>query len=265
MKIIVITGSTRGIGRGLAGSFLGHGCAVMVSGRARESVDKVVAELAGLHGASRVSGQASDVTVFEQVRALWDAAVERFGRVDIWINNAGITQPQTDFWALAPGPIEAVVDTNLVGTMYGCKVALQGMLDQGFGAVYNLEGLGSDGRWVEGLTLYATTKYALRYLDESLAREVEGSGLIVGAIAPGMLITDLITGQYQDRPEDWEEAKRIFNILADRVETVVPWLAEQVLANDKNGARIAWLSRSKVMGRFLTARFRRRDLFSDQT
>jgi NAD(P)-dependent dehydrogenase (short-subunit alcohol dehydrogenase family) len=237
----------------------------MVSGRARESVDEVVGELAQLHGDARVSGQPCDVTVFAQVQALWDAAASRFGRVDIWINNAGITQPQMDFWAHAPGPIEAVVDTNLVGTMYGCKVALQGMMDQGAGAVYNMEGLGSDGRWIEGLTLYATTKYALRYLDQSLAKEVEGSGLIVGAIAPGMLITDLITDQYKERPEDWEDAKRIFNILADRVETVVPWIVEQVLANDKNGARIAWLSRSKIMGRFLTARFRQRDLFASES
>ena len=228
-----------------------------------KSVDEVAGELAELHGASRVSGQPCDVTVFAQVQALWDAAVARFGRVDIWINNAGISQPQMDFWNHTPGATEAVVDTNLVGTMYGCQVALRGMRGQGSGAVYNMEGLGSDGRWVEGLTLYATTKYALRYLDESLAKEVEGSGLIVGAIAPGMLITGLITDQYRDRQEDWEDAKKIFSILADRVETVAPWLVEQVLANDKNGARIAWLSRSKIMGRFLTARFRQRDLFGE--
>jgi NAD(P)-dependent dehydrogenase (short-subunit alcohol dehydrogenase family) len=237
----------------------------MISGRAQATVDGVVAELAGQHEPARVAGQPCDVTVFNQLQALWEAAVARFGRVDIWINNAGISQPQMDFWAHAPGAIQSVVDTNLVGAMYGSKVAVQGMMAQGDGAVYNMEGLGSDGRWVEGLTLYATTKYALRYLNQSLAREVEGSGVIVGAIAPGMLITDLITDQYRERPEDWQEAKRIFNILADRVETVVPWLAQEVLANDKNGARIAWLSRSKIMGRFLTARFRQRDLFGDDT
>jgi NAD(P)-dependent dehydrogenase (short-subunit alcohol dehydrogenase family) len=148
--------------------------------------------------------------------------------------------------------------------MFGCKVAIRGMLDQGFGAVYNMEGLGSDGRWVEGLTLYATTKYGMRYLDESLAKEVEGTGLIVGAIAPGMVVTDLITDQYEKRPEDWESAKAIFNVLADRVETVTPWLAEQILANEKNGQRIAWLTRTKIMGRFLTARLRPRDLFAEQ-
>jgi hypothetical protein len=76
-----------------------------------------------------------------------------------------------------------------------------------------------------------------------------------------MVVTDLLTGQYRDRPDEWERAKRIFNILADRVETVAPWLAERVLANTQSGARIRWLTRSKLIGRFLAAPFRKRDLF----
>jgi len=141
-------------------------------------------------------------------------------------------------------------------------VALSAMLEQGFGAVYNMEGLGSDGRKVEGLALYGSTKAGLRYLDECLVKETEGTPVLVGALRPGMVITDFLTRQYEDRsPEDWESAKRMFNIIADRVEDVTPWLAQQVLANDKNGACISWLSRWKVMGRFLTARFRKRNLF----
>jgi NAD(P)-dependent dehydrogenase (short-subunit alcohol dehydrogenase family) len=264
MGVVVVTGSTRGIGYGLAAEFLQRDCQVVVSGRTAEAVDEAVAELEREHGAGRVLGQPCDVTLFEQVQGLWDAAVDRFGRVDFWINNAGISQPQMSLWEQPPERIAAVISTNLIGTMFGCKVAIRGMLDQGFGAVYNMEGLGSDGRWVEGLTLYATTKYGMRYLDESLAKEVEGTGLIVGAIAPGMVVTDLITDQYEKRPEDWESAKAIFNVLADRVETVTPWLAEQILANEKNGQRIAWLTRTKIMGRFLTARLRPRDLFAEQ-
>jgi hypothetical protein len=71
-------------------------------------------------------------------------------------------------------------------------------------------------------------------------------------------------GQYRNEPERWEEAKRIFEILADRVETVAPWIADRVLANKKNGARIQWLSRGKVMVRFLTAPFVRRDVFGEE-
>jgi NAD(P)-dependent dehydrogenase (short-subunit alcohol dehydrogenase family) len=264
MKTVVITGSTRGIGYGLADSFLDLGCAVVVSGRATASVERAVAELSAKHEPDHIFGHPCDATRLEQVQGLWDAALARFGQIDIWINNAGMGNPQLDFWDCSQQQIQAVVDTNLIGTMYGTKVALRGMLDQGYGSLYNMEGLGSDGRRVEGLTLYGTTKYALRYFTDALVEETRETSLLVGALSPGMVITDLITGQYEDRPEDWEGAKRIFNILADRVEDVAPWIAQRVLDNDKTGVRIKWLTRGKIMGRFIAALFRKRDLFDDQ-
>ena len=74
--------------------------------------------------------------------------------------------------------------------MYGAKVALQRMQDQGHGAVYSLEGLGSGGRQVEGLAIYGTMKAALRYINESLAQEMKGSKILVGALRQGMVLTD---------------------------------------------------------------------------
>jgi NAD(P)-dependent dehydrogenase (short-subunit alcohol dehydrogenase family) len=261
VKSIVITGSTRGIGYGLADSFLALGCGVTVSGRVLANVERAVARLSSRHETESVFGHPCDVTRFEQVQALWDAARSRFGKIDIWINNAGIGHFQTDFWEHEPEQITAVVETNLVGAMYGARVALGGMLEQGFGSLYNMEGLGSDGRKVEGLTLYASTKAGLRYLTDALVQETQGTPLVVGALSPGMVVTDLLTQQYEERPEDWESAKRIFNILGDRVETVTPWLARKVLANDKTGVRIVWLTRRKSIGRFLTAPLRKRNLF----
>jgi len=261
MKTVVITGSTRGIGYGLADAFLALGCAVTISGRTLAGVEEAVAELSAKHQAERILGHPCDVTDFGQVQALWDAAKTRFGRIDIWINNAGLGNPQMNFWELPAEQIRAVVSTNLIGAMYGSKVALHGMLDQGFGSLYNVEGLGSGGRRVEGLALYGSTKSGLRYLDESLAQETRGTPVLAGALRPGMVVTDFLTQQYQDRPQDWERAKRIFNILADRVETVAPWFAQKVLANQKKGVCISWQPAHKVFFRFLTAPFRKRDLF----
>jgi NAD(P)-dependent dehydrogenase (short-subunit alcohol dehydrogenase family) len=261
MKTVVITGSTRGIGYGLADSFLALGCAVTISGRTLTSVEKAVAELTAKHEADRVLGQPCDVTDFEQVQALWDAAKAHFGQIDIWINNAGIGHSQMDSCELSPEQIQSVMDTNLVGAMYGAKVALRGMLDQGFGSFYNMEGLGSAGRMVKGLALYGCTKAGLRYLTRSWVQETQGTPVLVGALRPGMVMTDLVTKQYEERPEDWERDKRIFNILGDHVETVTPWLARKVLANDKTGVQFTWLTRGKVIGRFLLAPFRKRDLF----
>ncbi len=264
MKTIVITGSTRGIGFGLAENFLKLGQQVVISGRRQDSVDQAVEKLTRDFPAEQILGVPCDMRDFQRVELLWQTAADHFGKVDIWINNAGVAQPQTSFWELKQRQISDLVETNITGAMFGAKVALAGFLAQGSGAFYNMEGLGSDGRQVEGLTLYGTSKRGLNYLTDSLADEVKDSGVIVGAISPGMVLTDLILKQYEDRDsEEWERAKGIFNILADRVETVTPYLAEKVLHNTKNGARINWLTRGKVLWRFLTAPIAKRDLFKD--
>ena len=126
-----------------------------------------------------------------------------------------------------------------------------------------MEGLGSDNRRVGGLTLYGSTKSSVRYLTDALAEEVKGTGVIVGAFSPGMVVTKFLTGRFEEGSEEWEEAKRIFNILADRVETVTPWLAEKAYRNKKNGVRFNWLTRGKVTSRFFAAPFNKRDLFKE--
>jgi NAD(P)-dependent dehydrogenase (short-subunit alcohol dehydrogenase family) len=264
MTIVVITGSTRGIGYGLSNAFLEQGCSVTVSGRTQEAVDGAVESLSARHGKGHVLGIACDVTDFDQVQALWDAAKAHWGRVDIWLNNAGIAHAQTPLREQSPEEMAAVVGTNVTGAMHGAKVAIAGMLAQGSGSIYNMEGLGSDGRRIEGLTAYGTSKAALAYLTDAMVEEVRDTPVIVGAIRPGMVATDMLMGQYRSDPERWAEAKRIFEILADRVETIAPWIADRVLANKKNGARIQWLSRGKVMVRFLTAPFVKRDVFGEE-
>jgi NAD(P)-dependent dehydrogenase (short-subunit alcohol dehydrogenase family) len=264
LKTIVITGSTRGIGYGLAENFLALGQQVVISGRSQESVAQAVKALQKRFPGGLLAGHPCDMKHYPQVRGLWEFAVEKFGRVDIWINNAGIAMPQANFWEIDEKRIADLVDTNVTGAMYGARVALAGFVKQGQGAFYNMEGLGSDGRRVEGLTLYGTSKRALNYLTDSLAAEVEGTGVIVGALSPGMVLTDLILKQYEGKaPEDWESARRIFNILADKVETVTPFLAEEALKNTRNGVRINWLTPGKVIWRFLSARLTGRDLFAD--
>ena len=264
MKTIVITGSSRGIGFGLAECFLKSGHQVVLNGRREETLENALTTLAKNHPKELLAGIPGDVGVYQQVAQLWDFAVAQFGQVDIWINNAGIGQSQIPFWELEPGLIQNLVQTNLIGAMFGAQVALAGFQEQGRGAFYNMEGLGSDGRRVEGLAVYGTTKRALNYLTESLAGEVEGTNIIVGAISPGMVMTDLNLDRFRDRPrEEWENTRRIFNILADRVDTVAPYIAEKVIQNRKNGARIQWLTREKVLWRFLTAGLTKRDLFKD--
>jgi NAD(P)-dependent dehydrogenase (short-subunit alcohol dehydrogenase family) len=261
MKTVVITGSSRGIGFGLAESLLDLGCAVVVSGSSQESTDEAVRKLLGRFGHERLLGRACDVRRPQEIQSLWNEAVACFGSVDIWINNAGISHITNEIWKLSTEEVERVVQITLLGAVYGSMIVVREMLDQGFGCIYNMEGLGSDGRRIKGLTIYGMTKYGLHYFTESLVEETRGTSIIVGSLRPGMVATDMLKDGYHDRPEEWERDKRIFNIIADRVETVTPWLAKRILENKKSGVQISWMTKRKMFLRMMSMPFRKRELF----
>jgi NAD(P)-dependent dehydrogenase (short-subunit alcohol dehydrogenase family) len=253
---VVVTGGTRGIGRGRAPQVLARGAPLAISGRSRESVDKALADLG-----DGVVGAVCDVADRDRVQALWDAAAAEFGRIDHWINNAGAATARRPLTELPPEQLGTVVAANLLGVMHGSAVAVRGMSAQGGGTVWNMAGLGSDGRSVPGLIAYGATKRGADYFTTGLAKEVEGGPVRVAHLSPGMVVTDLLTQDYS--PEELAKARKVFNILADRVETVTPWLADRVLAGTRNGGTVAWLTTPKIMGRFLLAPLRKRDLFGD--
>ena len=127
-KHIVITGSTRGIGFGLAEAFLARGCSVTVSGRSEEAVQKTVAGLRSKYEAENIFGLACDVTVPEKVQRLWDLSIKKFGKVDIWINNAGLSGERGLVWELSPEDAMIPIHTNILGTIYSAQVAVRSML-----------------------------------------------------------------------------------------------------------------------------------------
>jgi NAD(P)-dependent dehydrogenase (short-subunit alcohol dehydrogenase family) len=262
MKTVVITGSTRGIGRGLAQEFLARDCQVVISGRSEEAVSTVVAEQAAQHGEQRVAGRACEITDTGQLQGLWDESVNRFGAVDIWINNAGVSIPRKNLYQTEPADIARIVDINLTGLLLANRVALRGMLAQGSGQIWNMEGFGSGNQKQPGMSAYGATKRGLRYVTDCLQKEVKDTGVQVCALSPGMVITDLLIGDYDTSSPEWEKSKKIFNILGDKVETVTPFLVEGILKTNKSGASVAWLTTPKAMWRFMTAGFNKRDLFA---
>jgi NAD(P)-dependent dehydrogenase (short-subunit alcohol dehydrogenase family) len=262
MKSIVITGSTRGIGYSLAEAFLQRDCTVVINGRTQLAVDAALGRLREKHNPEKIYGVPCDVTDYSQVEQLWEKAIDHFGKIDIWINNAGTAAPMSKFWELTPEQYNEVVFTNVIGTMYGTRVALKGMLAQGSGALYNLEGYGARGNRMQGMALYGSTKAGVHFINQSLEKETQGTPIITGAIAPGMVITDMITRQFKGREAELEKSKRILNIIAERADTVAPVLADKILNNHKNGATIAYSSSARMMMKFLTAPFNKRDLFT---
>ena len=263
---IVVTGSTRGIGRGLAVELLRRGHAVVISGRSTDAVEATLAQLrdhCSAHG-GRIAGAACDVSQHAELQRLWDTACAAFGGVDIWINNAGLSHPRQRAGEMQPEHINAVQQTNLLGMMLATRVALRGMAAQPDGGlIYNMEGFGSNGMTTPGMSLYGASKFALTYFNKALLAETRGSRVRICWLSPGIVVTDLLKRDMGSASADWERTKRIYNILADRVETVTPYLAEGVLANDKPGARVAWLTSRKAAGRFFMSLFRKRSVLTD--
>lgn len=261
MKTVVITGSSRGLGYGMAQAFLDAGCAVIINGRNAERVSQAVTQLNRDYDPARILGVPGDMADEVQIQALWDDACAHFGRIDIWINNAGIENRRVPLWELTPDEMRQVIAVNLTGVMIACRIVIQGMYAQGGGHLYNMEGMGSDGRTAPGLSVYGSTKAGINYLSKVLAAETADMPVKVSTINPGMVFTDMLMDNIP--PERMENAKRIFNILADPVEDVAPWIVGQIMQNQKSGAHINWLTTPKIMTRFMLAPFRKRDLFAE--
>jgi NAD(P)-dependent dehydrogenase (short-subunit alcohol dehydrogenase family) len=262
MKSVVITGSTRGIGHGLASEFLKRGCRVIITGRSADKVSAVAREFAITYGEDRVAGTLCEVTDRDSLDRLWSFAAGEFGTVDIWINNAGISIRRAPLEEQSPADIQAIVETNLTGMLYANQVALAGMKAQGSGQIWNMEGFGSGGQTAPGMAAYGCTKRAVAYLNTALQKEIAGSGVQVCTLSPGIVVTDLLVGDYDLHSPQWQKTKRILNILGDRVQTVTPFLVDGILASRKTGARVTWLTGRKAAWRFMTAAFNKRDLFA---
>ena len=259
-KAVVITGSSRGIGLGLVTRFLEAGCRVVVSGSSGESTQRALDSLNRFGEA--VAGFAADVSTSEGIEALFDFAERSFGRVDIWINNAGIAHRQLPAWQLGDDEIRRVLSTNIDGVVNGTLISFRRMQSAGGGLILNMEGLGSDGFMLAGMTIYGTTKSAVTYFTRSLAREANQTKVRIGTISPGMVVTEMLRATVMGDDDEAAKRRRFFNVMADDVETVSAFLCKKILASTAASPRIAWLTRPRIIHKMLSAPFRRRDFFA---
>lgn len=246
----------------MAREFLKCGHEVVVSSRVSAAVERAAAELRAAFPGRKVVGKVCDVADYGQVQGLWDAAVAGLGSVDIWVNNAGRDGAKLPFFMLPPDDYVKTINTNLIGLMNCHRVAIPGMYKQGTGMLWNMEGLGSDGSVRPTTAPYGTTKCGVRYFTRAMIQELKKTPVKIGYLSPGIVITDLLVPPPERRGKNWERSKKILNILADKVETVTPFLVEGMLReHGRHGAAVRWLTGSRVRRRFLMNIFSKRDVF----
>jgi NAD(P)-dependent dehydrogenase (short-subunit alcohol dehydrogenase family) len=226
-KVAVITGGTRGIGLALAQAYAAEGASVFVASRSSASVEEAVRQLHLL--GYQAGGTTTDVTDLAQVQALLEAAWREFGRVDIWVNNAGIAGLYGPKIQIGPESFFQVVQTNILGVYYGSRVAMKHFIVHGQGKLINLLGYGAKGA-APYQNAYGSSKAWVRRFTQSLAQETQDSGVGVFAFSPGMVLTDLLTQGVviQGSEERLKNFPVVLRILAQPPEAVTEkavWLA----------------------------------------
>lgn len=195
-KVVAITGASSGIGREIARQFYLAGASVALCSR---SAERVYAAMEGWAAPEdpRVLVCAADTSRVEDIRAFRDAAAERFGRIDVWVNNAGIEHPMPTV-DMTPEIFDAVVNTNFRGYYFGCQAAAQDMLGRKApGAIVNIGSVNAI-TVVPGQAVYAATKAAISQMTKLFAREWGRDGIRVNCVAPGSIPTKINAEKYKD-------------------------------------------------------------------
>ncbi len=199
-KTAIVIGATSGMGRAMAKLFAAEGAQVVFSGR-REKNGKEIEKEINDKGGCAVFVKA-DSTVSEQLKSIFDTAMEKFGKIDILVNNAGIsvTTPVEDT------PLEdfdRIMNLNIRSYYEACQIVVPIMKKQGFGNIINTASIGGL-KGIANTTAYCTSKGAVRLFTKSLAAELAPLGIRVNSICPGGIMTEMLANV----SEEWFEANK---------------------------------------------------------
>lgn len=269
-RVAIVTGGTQGLGFGYVRELQRRGVRVVLTGRTAAGVSAAVERLVVEFpdAAERLAGCVCEIADLDSVQSVWDFGVERFGSIDIWLNNAGFARTGVAFLDTSAEEIESMVSANVVGSMNAAQVAIAGFRRQGsVGKLYlTLGGGGATGRVVPGMSVYSTTKRAVKYFADTLVKERKeaGDGILIGTISPGVNVTEGLLREMQRVPESRRAlAMKQLNFVGEHVETTTPWIVDRVLSDTRQGNNITWLTTGRMLGRGLSTLLgQKRDVIS---
>ena len=186
-KVVVITGASSGLGEATARQLSADGASVVLGARRVDRLNALAGELTARGG--KAFAMATDVTRRDEVKHLVDAAVQKFGCIDVMINNAGL-MPQSLLERLKIDEWDRMIDVNIKGVLYGIAAALPHMKLQKSGHVINVSSVAGH-KVRPGGTVYSATKHAVRVISEGLRQEVKPYNIRTTIISPGAVDTEL--------------------------------------------------------------------------
>ena len=189
-KVAIITGGSRGIGYAVADTFLREGAKVVITASSQANADRAAASLREKHPGAVVEGINPDLGSLESVRESFTGVAQRHGRLDIVVNNAGVSE-STPLLNYTEELYDKVMDLNVKGVFNAAKAAAELMVPQGSGVILNTSSMVSLYGQPAGFA-YPTSKFAVNGLTLSLARELGPKGIRVNAVAPGITETDMM-------------------------------------------------------------------------
>lgn len=189
-KVAIVTGGSRGIGYAIVKEFLKEGAKVVLCVSRAETADKAVAALKAENAEYAVKGIWPDLTDYDSVKAAFDGVAAEFGRIDVLVNNAGVSAREP-FTSYTGEMFDKTMDLNLKAVFNCCRAVVDGMKAQGSGVILNTSSMVSLYGQPSGIA-YPTSKFAVNGFTLSLARELGPSGIRVNAVAPGVTNTDMM-------------------------------------------------------------------------
>jgi glucose 1-dehydrogenase len=210
-KVAIITGSTKGIGKAIALRFVSEGAKVVITSSSAANVENAVAEFPE----GSVYGCVCDVSSISDMERLVASVSARFGRIDCFINNAGISDPFMPITQSDPLKWGKVIDTNLKGTYYGTRAAISYFMKENIrGKVINMAGSGTDRKsntpW---MSAYGATKAAIARFTFAAAEEYRNTGISVMLLHPGLVRTEMLSSEHPT-PE-LQRQMETFNTILD--------------------------------------------------
>ncbi|NWF79857.1 MAG: SDR family oxidoreductase [Chloroflexi bacterium] len=187
-RVALVTGASRGIGRAVALELARRGATVVATSRTIETAEALAEELAQVNDLGWTP--ICDVRHYAEVEAAVAGTLERFGRLDVLVNNAGVIEPIALLDTVDPDVWAECISVNLVGALHGCRAALPPMLARGHGVIINISsGAASSPR--EGWSAYCASKAGLAMLTQSITLEFGGRGILAYGLRPGVVDTDM--------------------------------------------------------------------------